>query len=315
MGDECKRLYLFDEFSFVPPHDFYADYVNYANQFWAKPDIVWNYEAGDLEEFEYNPKDGTNEALAREVDFDLFDIQYKRKAYAVCLPFDVDLKAMATNDDSALKAYQLKYVKDNEHFIFVEVAQQLKAGEPYFLVVDGGGYILMNEQRTKISAQLHPVTVTDYKTGAVVGEFRGTLAFLSNDEAINNHAFVIQSTGNWHRINNKTANQRTVRVWPFRTYFSRTDGFTRSRYFTNYQSGDSHARQRVVEDAITDFPADAYHSDIDFEVEDDPTAIRPIIHTIDLDGTERIYDLSGRPLNGKPYKGAYIKNGKKYINK
>ena len=50
-------------------------------------------------------------------------------------------------------------------------------------------------------------------------------------------------------------------------------------------------------------------------MEDDATDISPIIQTIDLDGTERIYDLSGRSLNSKPSKGTYIKNGKKYINK
>lgn len=315
MGDQCKRLYIADEQSFIPPHDFYADHVQYTRSLWAETDIVSNYESGDLEEMEVNGKDGTNEALAREVDFDLFDIQYKRKAYTICLPFDVDLKAMATNDDSALKAYQLKYVKDNLHFIFVEVPQQLKAGEPYFIVVNGGGYFLSNDQKTKISTQLHPQTVTDYNTGATVGQFKGTFAFLSNDEAVADHAFIIQSTGNWHRVNNKTEIQKRVNIYPLRSYFSRTDGFTRSRYFTNYQSGASQARQRVADDGITDFPTDAYYSDIDFEVEDDATSIRPVIHTIDLDGTEHIYDLSGRPLNGKPYKGAYFKNGKKYINK
>jgi hypothetical protein len=317
MGDQCKRLYLVDSHSFIPPRDFYADYVQYTNQFWAKPDIIWNYEAGDIEEMKTNPKDGTGEALAPKANFDLFDIQYSRKAYAVCLPFDVDLKAMATNDESDLKAYQLKYVKDNSHFIFVEVAQQLKAGEPYFLVVNGGGYILLNDTKTKISAQLHPLTVTDFNTGAVVGEFRGVLSFLTNDEAVNNHAYVIQSTGNWHRIANQTEKQKKLQVWPFRAYFSRTDGFVRNRYFTNYQAGSSNVRQRAAleDDGITDFPADAYYSDIDFEVEDDATAIRPTIHTIDLDGTERIYDLNGRPLNSKPNKGVYIKNGKKFINK
>ena len=315
MGDQCKRLYLVDRYSFIPPRDFYADYVQYTNQLWANPDIIWNYESGDMEEMETNSKDGTNEALSREADFDLFDIQYSRKAYAVCLPFDVDLKAMATNDDSALKAYQLKYVKDNLHFIFMEVSQQLKAGEPYFIVVNGGGYILLNDTKTKISAQLHPLDVTDFTTGAVVGQFRGTFSFLSNDEAIAEHAYIIQASGNWHRIANQTELQRQARVWPFRTYFSRTDGFVRNRYFTNYKSGDANARQRVAEDGIIDFPADAYDSDYNFDVEDDPTAIRPVIHAIDLDGTERIYDLSGRQLNSKPGKGAYIKNGKKYINK
>jgi hypothetical protein len=268
-----------------------------------------------MEEMKIDHMDGTNEALSREVDFDLFTVKYKRKAYALCLPFDVDLKANVTNDESSLKAYQLKYVKDNLHFVFVEVAQQLKAGEPYFLVVDGGGYHLSNDQRTKISAQLHPLTVTDYNTGAVVGQFKGTFSYISNDQAIAEHAFVVQSIGNWHRISNKNPALARVNIPANRAYFSRTDGYNRSKYFTNYQSGGSNARNRVADDGVTDFPADAYYSDIDFEVDDESTDIRPVIHTIDLDGTERIYDLSGRPLKSQPSKGVYIKNGKKYVNK
>ena len=75
------------------------------------------------------------------------------------------------------------------------------------------------------------------------------------------------------------------------------------------------ARGTVADDGVTGFPTDAYYSDIDFEVDDESTDIRPVIHTIDLDGTERIYDLSGRPLKSQPSKGVYIKNGKKYIHK
>jgi hypothetical protein len=108
-----------------------------------------------------------------------------------------------------------------------------------------------------------------------------------------------------------------VTIWPSRSYFSRTDGFVRNRYFTNYKTEESHARVlgTTDNDGVTDFPADAYYSDIDFEVEDDVTSVRPVIQTIDADGTERIYDLSGRALNSLPNKRAYIKNGKKYIHK
>jgi len=38
------------------------------------------------------------------------------------------------------------------------------------------------------------------------------------------------------------------------------------------------------------------------------------LRTIDSDGTERVYDLSGR-LVGSDAKGIVIKNGKKYVNK
>ena len=39
------------------------------------------------------------------------------------------------------------------------------------------------------------------------------------------------------------------------------------------------------------------------------------IRTIDSDGTEHYFDLSGRLLPGRPAKGIYIHNGKKYSNK
>ena len=49
-------------------------------------------------------------------------------------------------------------------------------------------------------------------------------------------------------------------------------------------------------------------------VDDEATGI-DTIRTIDCDGTERYYDLSGRQLSGKPEHGIYIHNGKKYIVK
>ena len=45
------------------------------------------------------------------------------------------------------------------------------------------------------------------------------------------------------------------------------------------------------------------------------TTIDAVIRTIDADGTEHYYDMNGRLLNGKPQKGMYIYQGKKFINK
>ena len=57
---------------------------------------------------------------------------------------------------------------------------------------------------------------------------------------------------------------------------------------------------------------DSYQGDNDGEA----TAIAPVIHTIDCDGTERWFDLSGRQLSGKPAKkGVYIHRGKKQVVK
>ena len=55
------------------------------------------------------------------------------------------------------------------------------------------------------------------------------------------------------------------------------------------------------------------------ELEDNPTAIEEpeieTIKTIDRDGTENIFDLSGRKLERIPDTGIYILNGRKYIKK
>ena len=51
-----------------------------------------------------------------------------------------------------------------------------------------------------------------------------------------------------------------------------------------------------------------------------PNVIGPVVRTIDADGTQRVFDLSGRPLPSsnriEPWrrKGIVIMNGKKYFN-
>ena len=51
----------------------------------------------------------------------------------------------------------------------------------------------------------------------------------------------------------------------------------------------------------------------------DPNAIGPVVRTIDADGTQRVFDLSGRPLPSsnriEPWrqKGIVIKNGRKVV--
>jgi hypothetical protein len=58
---------------------------------------------------------------------------------------------------------------------------------------------------------------------------------------------------------------------------------------------------------------------LDMELEDNATVIEEpqieTIRTIDRDGTEQIFDFSGRKLQRIPERGVYIKNGKKYVSK
>ena len=54
---------------------------------------------------------------------------------------------------------------------------------------------------------------------------------------------------------------------------------------------------------------------LDMMLEDSEATDIQQIRTIDADGTEHYYDMNGRLLNGKPQKGMYIYQGKKFINK
>jgi hypothetical protein len=55
---------------------------------------------------------------------------------------------------------------------------------------------------------------------------------------------------------------------------------------------------------------------MNFGDDDQMTGIsQTVVRTIDNDGTQHYYDLNGRLLPGKPQKGVYIMNGKKYVNK
>lgn len=56
----------------------------------------------------------------------------------------------------------------------------------------------------------------------------------------------------------------------------------------------------------------SYHGDIPF-LQDPTTGIEPTIRTIEDNGTSLYFDLQGRQLYGRPDKGVYIKDGKKFV--
>ena len=95
MGDECKLFHLADGQSFCPPHDFNADYVLYNRQLWAETNIVYNYGDGEVDSLNINRKDGTEEALGREANFDLFSIRVK-PIHSVCLSMSTSLRCRRT---------------------------------------------------------------------------------------------------------------------------------------------------------------------------------------------------------------------------
>jgi hypothetical protein len=115
---------------------------------------------------------------------------------------------------------------------------------------------------------------------AIGYSLRGTFDAISNKEAAELGAYILQSDGDWHPVS--TANDKAS-IRPFRAFL-----------LPSARNAGARIGMSLVDD--------------------DATAIDSI-ETIDEDGTRRYYDLNGRKLPGKPSQGVYINNGKKYINK
>ena len=108
---------------------------------------------------------------------------------------------------------------------------------------------------------------------------RGTLSRIDNKTATEQELFMLVD-GQWQKV---PANNGNAYIAPFRAYL-----------LENSFSG-ARSLGMTFEDV-------------------DLTGVSTL-RLVDSDGTERYYDLNGRQLDGKPEKGIYIYNGKKYSNK
>ena len=108
---------------------------------------------------------------------------------------------------------------------------------------------------------------------------RGTVNRIGNAEAVELGALML-ADGEWIAV---PENNENAYIAPFRAYM--------------LESGHSGARTLTM------------------SFLDDVTTAVDTIRLVDSDGSEHYYDLNGRKLPGKPAKGAYIFNGKKYVNK
>lgn len=154
----------------------------------------------------------------------------------------------------------------------------MEAYKPYYIVVSGssGVDLSTDENITIVSDTNGSWTVGDY-------ELKGTTTTIPNSTLYdaNKPTYILQSDGKWHKV---PENQPKAYIGPFRTYFKATS------------ASATRALNMTLEDS-------------------EATAVDTVIRTIDVDGTEHYYDMNGRLLSGKPQKGMYIHNGKKYINK
>ena len=196
--------------------------------------------------------------------------------YTVCVPYKMKVPEYS-------RAYKLSE-RNGSSLVFTEVTSELEAMHPYLLKVVG------NKRFQKMSTTLNTdIAQTIPASGgntygrqddALGYSLRGTFDAISNKDAANLGAYILQSDGDWHPVS--TASQKAS-ILPFRAFLLPSARNARAR--------------------------------ISMTLDDDETTAIDSIETIDADGTRRYYDLNGRELQGKPDKGVYIYKGKKYVNK
>lgn len=212
---------------------------------------------------------------------------YEDKGYTVCLPFAWTL---SVEENSVAKVYAPSEIADIEGVTTVTFSEveggQMAAFTPYYIVV-GSGEAYVNGQAGSVAA--HQTAGTTTIDGASF-QFKGSTATIPNTTLYDasKPAYILQSDGWWHQV---PQNEPRAYVGPFRAYFQAT--------------GSNGVK------ALATMFGGSYDPDDG----NGPNAIEPVVRTIDNDGTEHYFDLSGRLLPGRPAKGIYIHNGKKYSNK
>ena len=212
--------------------------------------------------------------------FTVSEVEFKRSAIAdhpftICLPYDFVIRTDIT-------AYTL--AGENAGYAeFQEIdGSTLRAYRPYLL-------------KAKLSAGTRAATgAVDFSKGSVTIEetgkdldrpvgnldFFGTVKGLTNAEGLDLKAYVLDDNGMWSISASTDAADATKQyLKAFNAYLTRLDSQSPSSIGTNT---------------------------------DNATGIHGI-HTTDEDGTERWYDLSGRPVSQPSQKGIYIKNGQKIL--
>ena len=243
------------------------------------------------------------------------DGTWTSRAYTVCLPYT---KALWKQFDAGqIRLYQLAVVNDDLEFIFIGDAPVINAGMPYLLVVENGT-LSLNAENVKMLA--HPnehveesIVNSSFETWGnpddLAGWWRGTFRIIDNEESTQMHAFgLTKGDGKWRTVNNDTEAHRKAYIPQFRSYFLPLEFKGHNDYETKFKYIP--AGEDDVNPDWEELP-DEFQGDID----EGGTGIKPVIHTIDGNGTHQYYDLSGRKLPAKPKKGIYIDNGVKRINR
>jgi hypothetical protein len=187
-----------------------------------------------------------------------------------------------------VKAYQLSD-REGSQLLFKEISEStLEPMQPYLLKVLDNGIDPENPgaQLTSYIAQEIP-TSGGNTFGRQIDTYgysmRGTFDAIDNKTAHELEAYVLKSDGRWYLVGNDTEEHRKAYIPAYRCYLLLNGGYKASS--------------------------------LDMTLEDAETTEIETVKTIDNDGTEQIFDLSGRKLQRIPERGIYIRNGRKVVSK
>lgn len=230
----------------------------------------------------------------------------KSKAYAVCLPFDMNITDIYGETDDILVYDLLQVDLDNNRFVFTNEFPILKAGSSYIVVVKKGDILLMG-RNVIVNPTPTPKVVNKDGTETQVGWWKGTFQKMNNTEVLNEKAYILQKNGTFRRSNTKNT---SFVLDAFTGYFAATDNLSAKAFKMKFQRTEN----GEAEGEVTDFPADEFEGGIDFPDEEDTGISSVSSDAITTDGNW--YTLDGRKLSSKPtQKGVYIHQGKKKVVK
>lgn len=213
------------------------------------------------------------------------DFTYQPRGYTLAVPYKPSLR---TGQGAKLYRFDKAVIEDGVTTVQFKEVDALANNDyntharyPYFLVVENGDpFELASAGKSTIQIGGEG---SQYENGGYA--FASTMTRIDNEDLFDpkQPKYILQSDGNWHKV---PQNQPKAYVGAFRCYFKAPSTASARALMMNF--GD----------------------------DDQMTGIsQTVVRTIDNDGTQHYYDLNGRLLPGKPQKGVYIMNGKKYVNK
>ena len=253
-------------------------YMPAAYGYTGEDNVVWD-NGGKLQAQKYYLIDSLDYMVPYAFEVGIIDNDRKLKAsevpYTICLPYTLKVPEYA-------RAYKLSE-RDGNTLIFEEVTDEMEAMKPYLLKVNGSqrlntDYVTLYTY-TPQTIPASGGSTYGHQDDAPGYSLRGSFDAISNAEAAELGAYVLQSDGNWHPV---TTAQSQVSLKPFRAFLL---------------PSARHAGTRAISMSLVD---------------ENTTGI-DTIETIDQDGTHRYYDLNGREIDVRSAKGIVIRNGKKVI--